>query len=140
MRRRYIAVVGKADRASPPVETRITNINFNPTWTVPASIIRKDIIPKMQRDPGYLTRAKIRILDGRGGEINPRAVDWSSERAVNYTLRQDPGAGNSLGQVRIDMPKTLPSTCMTRRRSRSSRATTVSIPRAACASPTCATS
>ncbi len=107
VRRRYIAVVGKADRASPPVETRITNINFNPTWTVPASIIRKDIIPKMQRDPGYLTRAKIRILDGRGGEINPRSVDWSSERAVNYTLRQDPGAGNSLGQVRIDMPNNL---------------------------------
>ncbi len=107
VRRRYIAVVGKADRASPPVETRITNINFNPTWTVPASIIRKDIIPKMQRDPGYLTRAKIRVLDGRGGEINPRAIDWTSERAVNYTLRQDPGAGNSLGQVRIDMPNNL---------------------------------
>ncbi len=107
VRRRYIAVVGKADRASPPVETRITNINFNPTWTVPASIIKKDIIPKMQRDPGYLTRAKIRILDGRGGEINPRSVDWGSQRAVNYTLRQDPGAGNSLGQVRIDMPNNL---------------------------------
>jgi hypothetical protein len=107
VRRRYVAVVGKADRASPPVETRITNINFNPTWTVPASIIKKDIIPKMQRDPGYLTRAKIRVLDGRGGEIDPRSVNWSSDRAANYTLRQDPGAGNSLGQVRIDMPNNL---------------------------------
>jgi len=105
--RRYVAVVGKADRASPPVETRITNINFNPTWTVPASIIKKDIIPKMQRDPGYLTRSRIRILDGRGGEINPSSVNWSSDRAANYTLRQDPGAGNSLGQVRIDMPNNL---------------------------------
>jgi murein L,D-transpeptidase YcbB/YkuD len=107
VRRRYIAVVGKADRASPPVETQITNVNFNPTWTVPSSIIKKDIIPKMQRDPGYLSRSKIRILDGRGREINPRAVDWSSERAANFTLRQDPGAGNSLGQVRIDMPNNL---------------------------------
>ncbi len=107
VRRRYVAVVGKADRASPPVETRITNINFNPTWTVPASIIKKDIIPKMQRDPGYLSRSKIRILDGRGREINPSAIDWSSERAANYTLRQDPGAGNSLGQLRIDMPNHL---------------------------------
>ncbi|MGL4240735.1 MAG: L,D-transpeptidase family protein [Beijerinckiaceae bacterium] len=107
IRRRYVAVVGKADRASPPVETQITNVNFNPTWTVPASIIKKDIIPKMQRDRGYLSRSKIRILDGRGREINPSAIDWSSERAVNYTLRQDPGAGNSLGQVRIDMPNHL---------------------------------
>jgi L,D-transpeptidase YcbB len=107
VRRRYVAVVGKADRASPPVETRITNINFNPTWTVPSSIIRKDIIPKMQRDPGYLSRSKIRILDGRGREINPSAIDWTSERATNFTLRQDPGAGNALGQVRIDMPNHL---------------------------------
>jgi len=107
VRRRYVAVVGKADRASPPVETRITNINFNPTWTVPASIIKKDIIPKMRKDPGYLARARIRILDGRGGEIDPGTVNWSSDRAANYTLRQDPGAGNSLGQVRIDMPNNL---------------------------------
>jgi L,D-transpeptidase YcbB len=107
VRRRYVAVVGKADRASPPVETRITNVNFNPTWTVPSSIIKKDIIPKMQKDPGYLSRAKIRILDGRGREINPRAVDWTTERAANFTLRQDPGSGNSLGQVRIDMPNHL---------------------------------
>ncbi len=107
IRRRYVAVVGKADRASPPVETRITNVNFNPTWTVPTSIIKKDVIPKMQRDPGYLTRAKIRILDGRGKEINPRSIDWSTERAANFTLRQDPGVGNSLGQVRIDMPNNL---------------------------------
>jgi L,D-transpeptidase YcbB len=107
VRRRYVAVVGKADRASPPVETRITNVNFNPTWTVPASIIKKDIIPKMQKDPGYLTRSKIRILDNRNREINPRTIDWNSERAANYTLRQDPGSGNSLGQVRIDMPNNL---------------------------------
>lgn len=107
VRRRYVAVVGKSDRASPPVETRITNINFNPTWTVPASIIKKDIIPKMQKDPGYLTRSKIRILDNRNREINPRTINWNSERAVNYTLRQDPGSGNSLGQVRIDMPNNL---------------------------------
>ncbi|MGL4637040.1 MAG: L,D-transpeptidase family protein [Beijerinckiaceae bacterium] len=107
VRRRYVAIVGKADRASPPVETRITSVNFNPTWTVPTSIIKKDIIPKMQKDPGYLTRSKIRILDGRGKEINPRSIDWSTERAANYTLRQDPGTGNSLGQIKIDMPNHL---------------------------------
>jgi murein L,D-transpeptidase YcbB/YkuD len=61
----------------------------------------------MQRDPGYLTRAKIRILDGSGKEINPKAVDWNTERAVNYTLRQDSGTSNSLGSIRINMPNKL---------------------------------
>src|SRR5271163_1174246 len=61
----------------------------------------------MQRDPGYLTRAKIRILDGSGKEINPRSVNWSTERAANYTLRQDSGTGNSLGSIRIGMPNKL---------------------------------
>ncbi len=105
--RRYIAVVGKPDRASPTVETRVTTVNLNPTWTVPTSIIKKDIIPKMQKDPGYLARARIRMLDGSGQQIDPKSISWASERATNFTLRQDPGAGNSLGQVRIDMPNKL---------------------------------
>ena len=102
--RRYVAVVGKKDRASPAVETRITSVNINPTWTVPVSLIRKDIIPHMRKDPTYLTRSKIRILDGQGRDVDPTQVDWATQQAVNYTLRQDPGAGNSLGQIRIDMP------------------------------------
>jgi L,D-transpeptidase YcbB len=101
--KRYVAVVGDVDHQSPQVEARISAVNLNPTWTVPTSIIKNEIIPKMRRDPGYLSRAKIRILDGRGAEIHPGAVDWSSERAVNYTLRQDSGAGNSLGAIRIQM-------------------------------------
>ena len=83
------------------------SINLNPTWTVPVSIIKNEIIPRMQRDPGYLAREKIRILDGAGAEVDPKRIDWSTERAANYTLRQDSGAGNSLGSIRIDMPNKL---------------------------------
>ncbi|MGL4325696.1 MAG: L,D-transpeptidase family protein [Beijerinckiaceae bacterium] len=102
--RRYTAVVGKAERASPEVETRITTVNFNPTWTVPPTVLKKDIIPKMQKDPGYLARARIKLLDGSGNAVDPRSVNWSSGAIPNYTLRQDSGAGNALGQVRVDMP------------------------------------
>jgi L,D-transpeptidase YcbB len=102
--KRFIAVVGKKDRASPEVETRITNINLNPTWTVPVSIIKKDIIPKMQKDPAYLQKAKIRIYGASGNEVDPHAIDWKTERAVAFTLRQDSGTANALGQLRIDMP------------------------------------
>ena len=99
----YIAIVGDVDHRSPDVEAKVSAVNLNPTWTVPTSIIKNEIIPKMRRDPGYLTRAKIRILDGAGNVIDPASVDWSGERAVNYTLRQDSGAGNSLGSIRIQM-------------------------------------
>ncbi len=102
--RRHIAVVGKADRPSPEVATRITQVNFNPTWTVPVSIIRKDIIPKMRDDPSYLAKSKIRIFGASGAEIEPTRIDWTTERAAAFTLRQEPGSGNSLGQIRIDMP------------------------------------
>ena len=104
---RYVAIVGDPEHPSPEISAHIQVINLNPTWTVPTSIIKKEIIPRMQRDPGYLTRAKIRILDGSGKEINPRSVNWSTERAANYTLRQDSGAGNSLGSIRIGMPNKL---------------------------------
>ena len=104
---RYAAIVGDVDHPSPQIAAHVAAINLNPTWTVPVSIIKKEIIPRMQRDPGYLAREKIRILDASGAEVDPKRIDWSTERAVNYTLRQDSGAGNSLGAIRIDMPNKL---------------------------------
>lgn len=101
--RRYVAVVGSPDKATPSVETRITDINFNPTWTVPASVVKNEIIPAMRKNPGYLAKNRIRIL-GPAGEVDPTRIDWAGQKAVNYTLRQDSGLDNSLGQVRIDMP------------------------------------
>jgi len=102
--RRYIAVVGKADHPSPTVETKITSINLNPTWTVPASIVRNEIIPHMLANPGYLAKEHIRILDQTGAEVNPAQIDWANNSAASFTLRQDSGETNSLGTLRIDMP------------------------------------
>jgi murein L,D-transpeptidase YcbB/YkuD len=101
---RHAAGVGKIDRQSPLLQTKIPEVNFNPTWTVPASIIRKDLIPKMRKEPGYLTENKIRII-GPSGEIAPERVNWNSDEATRYTFRQDPGGEfNSLGFVRINIP------------------------------------
>jgi murein L,D-transpeptidase YcbB/YkuD len=102
---RHTAVVGKADRPSPVMSAKIVDINFNPFWTVPASIVRKDLIPKMQADPGYLTKNKIRIFDQRNGtELQPEQVNWTTDEATNYMFKQDPGDVNSLGVVRINLP------------------------------------
>ena len=101
---RYVVVVGKTDRPSPTLTTSITAVNLNPTWTVPLSIVKKDIMTKMRKDPGYVGRMKMRLLDAAGGEIDPKTVDWQSDRSPNFTIRQDSGAGNALGALRIDMP------------------------------------
>jgi murein L,D-transpeptidase YcbB/YkuD len=102
--RRYVTVVGKVDRPSPTLTTQITAVNLNPTWTVPLSILKKDIVTKMRKDPGYIGRMKMRVLDANGNEVDARAVDWHSDRTPNFTVRQDSGNGNALGNVRIDMP------------------------------------
>jgi murein L,D-transpeptidase YcbB/YkuD len=101
---RHAAVAGKPDRPSPDLSSKIVEINFNPYWTVPVSIVRKDLIPKMQAEPDYLTKNHIRILDPKGVELAPAQINWFSEEAVNYRFKQDPGDFNSLGSIRINFP------------------------------------
>ena len=98
---RHIAVVGKVDRQTPILKSSIYEIRFNPFWTVPASIIKKDLIPKMQKDPTYLAEHHIRIFNQKGTELQAEQVDWNSDEAVNYMFRQDPGDDNSLGFVKL---------------------------------------
>ena len=99
---RHNSVVGKVDRATPILNSKIFQVKFNPYWTVPKSIIEKDLIKYMNEDPEYLTKFKIRIFDGKGNEIPPYEIDWSTKEAVKYTFRQDPGGENSMGHCKID--------------------------------------
>jgi L,D-transpeptidase YcbB len=102
--RLFTAVVGRRDRSSPVVSSRITAVNLNPTWTVPVSIAKKDLIPKIRRDPSYLLRSRMRLLDSRGMMVDPSDIDWQTLSAEEFTIRQEPGAQNALGHVRLDMP------------------------------------
>ena len=90
--RRHAAIVGKPDRPSPTLTTSLTAVNLNPTWTVPLGILKKDIRTKMRRDPGYIARMHMRVLDGAGREIDPSSVNWQSDGAPNFTVRQDSGS------------------------------------------------
>jgi L,D-transpeptidase YcbB len=101
---KHSAVAGKPDRPSPDINSKIIQINFNPFWTVPASIVRKDLIPKMQDQPDYLTDNHIRIFDSRHAELQPSQINWYSNDATSYTFKQDPGSFNSLGSIRINFP------------------------------------
>ncbi|WDR07451.1 L,D-transpeptidase family protein [Devosia rhodophyticola] len=99
---RHTAVVGRVDRATPILDSKIYQINFNPYWHVPKSIIRADLTKYMQEDPDYLTKFRIHIYDSKGIEVEPTQIDWTTDDAVNYMFRQEPGAENSMGHVKIN--------------------------------------
>jgi murein L,D-transpeptidase YcbB/YkuD len=103
---RHTAVVGRPERPSPDINSKIIEVNFNPNWTVPVSIVRRDLIPKMQAEPDFLVENHIRIFDQRGNELQASAINWYSNDAVNYMFRQDAGDFNSLGSIRINFPST----------------------------------
>jgi murein L,D-transpeptidase YcbB/YkuD len=96
-------VVGKPTRATPAVSASIVEVNFYPSWNVPTSIAKADLIPKLQKDPAYFVNEHFSVLAG-SGEVDPHSIDWSRPQAANYRFIQKPGSFNALGIVRINMP------------------------------------
>ncbi|MER8866088.1 L,D-transpeptidase family protein [Mesorhizobium sp. M0751] len=101
---RHTAIVGKIDRQTPIVNSKINEIIVNPYWNAPVSIVRKDIIPLMRKDPNYLKDSHIRLFAPDGSEVDPMTVDWSTDDAAKYRFRQDPGSGNAMASVKINFP------------------------------------
>ena len=100
------AQVGKSYRKTPVFRDSIRYVEFNPTWTVPPTILKKDILPKVKKDPGYLQKKNIRVIDRNGKTVDAGAIDWSRYPAAGfpYMLRQDPGTKNALGRVKFMFP------------------------------------
>lgn len=94
--------VGKAARNTPIFQAQISYITFNPTWTVPPTILKEDVLPKVQSNLDYLAAHRMRVLDREGNVLDPSSVDWSNPRGIS--LRQDAGPDSSLGQVVIRFP------------------------------------
>lgn len=100
---RHTAVVGRVDRATPILASKIHQINFNPYWHVPKSLVERDLTKYMLEDPQYLAKQNIFIYDGKGNVIDPSTINWSNiGNAVNYMYRQEPGAENSMGHCKIN--------------------------------------
>lgn len=101
---RHTAIVGKVDRQSPVLNSKINEIIVNPYWNAPVSIVRKDIIPLMRENPDYLSENNIRILGPDGDEVDPMTIDWSTDEAARLRFRQDPGKINAMASVKINFP------------------------------------
>ncbi len=99
------AMVGKDYRRTPIFRGDMQYIEFNPTWTIPPTILRNDTLPAIKRDPGYLAAKNIRVIDSNGNFVDPLKVDWNQYRVgIPYTLRQDPGPENALGRLKFIFP------------------------------------
>lgn len=95
-------VVGRPYRRTPSLRSEITRLTVNPSWTIPPTIRREDVLPKIREDLGYLWRERIQVLSPSGEPLDPWAIDWS--QPGNVVLRQTPGPHNALGQVAIRFP------------------------------------
>lgn len=100
------AIVGRPYRQTPIFKDELTYIELNPTWTVPPTILRKDILPRLRQDPAYLREKKLRVVDPNGGPVSAAGIDWRKVGAANFPwyLRQDPGPDNALGRIKFMFP------------------------------------
>jgi L,D-transpeptidase YcbB len=103
---RHSGVVGKPDRPTPMLRSTITDLAFNPTWTLPPTVIKEDLIPKgrdMQQSGAESVLVKFGIDAYEGGKkIDPETIDWSSGRPLQLSYRQIPGKDNPLGFLKIN--------------------------------------
>lgn len=105
---RHAAVVGKLERATPELSSKIQEINFNPYWNVPRSIVQKDLVPKgremAQRGQDMLSAYRMEAFTASGAPIDARSIDWFGSEVYTYSFRQLPWSENSLGFVKINFP------------------------------------
>jgi L,D-transpeptidase YcbB len=97
-------VVGQPYRKTPVFKSTMRYLVFNPTWTVPPTIISKDFLPELRRNPEYLATRNIDLLDQSEAIVDPTTVDWSSRRGFPYRFVQRPGPNNALGRVKFMFP------------------------------------
>lgn len=103
---RHTGVVGKTDRPTPLLRSTISNLNFNPVWTLPPTVINKDLVPKgadmQKRGQNVLVKHGIDAYGADGRKLDPAKVDFNSASARGLVYRQQPGKDNPLGFLKIN--------------------------------------
>jgi murein L,D-transpeptidase YcbB/YkuD len=100
--RTHKVIVGRQKRKTPVLSSKLRQAIFNPTWTVPPTILREDVIPAILKNRNYLAQTNIKLYD-RNGDFVP-ASNWRLSNAKSYRYVQSPGTFNSLGMVKLTFP------------------------------------
>lgn len=99
-------IVGKTNSQTVAFSDKMETIVFNPSWGVPPSIMKNEMLPKLRRDPGYLDRIGYRVVTGNGKIVHSRSISWwkYKDGKVPYLILQPPGDDNALGEVKFLFP------------------------------------
>lgn len=90
--------VGQPRRPTPVLRSAITRLTLDPSWVVPPTILREDMLAKLRRDPNYLARNDLRVFDRQGQVVPAHSINWARPPS-GLTLRQEPGPEGALGLV-----------------------------------------
>jgi len=100
------SVIGQSDaaRQTPEFSDSMSYMVLNPSWTVPRSIIARDYLPQLQRNPNAVSH--LQVVDSSGRVVSRSAVNFAaySARTFPFNLRQAPGPSNALGEVKFMFP------------------------------------
>lgn len=101
-------IVGRDERRTPVMFSRLSNVVVNPPWNVPSTIKNKDLVPKMRRDPSYANSNSYEIIDSAGRKVDPYSINWAAYDNPNknfpYHIRQKAGDHSALGRYKFNMP------------------------------------
>ncbi|MCR5859568.1 murein L,D-transpeptidase [Mesorhizobium sp. J428] len=98
-------VIGRPSNQTSFFQDVIEQIDYNPYWGVPQSIIVNEMLPRLRGDPGYLDRAGYEVTDAKGKRIPSSAINWGQFGGkVPYSVRQSPSEANALGELKILFP------------------------------------
>ncbi len=98
-------VIGKPSNQTSFFYDEIEQVDYNPYWGVPRSILVNEMLPRLRSDPGYLDRAGYEVTDGKGRRIPSASVNWGAYGSnIPYDVRQTPSEANALGELKILFP------------------------------------
>jgi murein L,D-transpeptidase YcbB/YkuD len=100
--RTHKVIVGRDKRQTPVLSSRLSSVILNPTWTLPPTILKEDVIPAISANRNYLAQTNIKVYDTSGSEVS--ASTWQLSSAKSYRYVQSPGTFNSLGMVKFSFP------------------------------------
>jgi murein L,D-transpeptidase YcbB/YkuD len=102
------AIVGDVDHPTPALHARLTSLVLNPFWRVPASIATDEILPQLQKNPGYLVANDLELVSDKFVSGSPESqgagIAWKSMTKMPWPVRQRPGSDNALGRIKFNLP------------------------------------